>query len=168
MSGVHIHGVEVFYFYTHVDEALRDELEKHLTLLQRQGYITQWHDRRIDAGMEWAHTIDTHLDTAALILLLISPDFIASDYCYTLEMTRALERHDRNNACVIPIILRPVDWQSSSFGRLQALPTNGKPITTWRNRDEAFFTIAKGIRAAIESIHAISASVASIYCKYEN
>jgi tetratricopeptide (TPR) repeat protein len=162
MSGVQPHGVEVFYSYAHADEALRDELEKHLTLLQRQGYITQWYDRRIDVGTEWAHTIDAHLNAADLILLLISPDFIASDYCYTLEMVRALERHDHNDARVIPIILRPVDWQSSPFGKLQALPTNGKPITTWRNRDEAFLAIAKGIRAIIEDIQAITVSVAPL------
>jgi tetratricopeptide (TPR) repeat protein len=142
-------AIEVFYSYSHVDEALRNELEKHLKSLQRQGLITQWHDRRIDAGTEWASAIDIHLDIASVILLLISSDFIASDYCYDVEMQRAMERHEAGEATVIPIILRPADWQGTPFAKLQALPTNAKPITSWQNRDEAFLDVAKGIRAVI-------------------
>ena len=92
----------VFYSYAHEDEALRDELEKHLSLLQRQGTITAWHDRQITPGTDWQREIDQHLDKASLILLLISPDFLASDYCYTIEMQRALERHRAGKARVIP------------------------------------------------------------------
>jgi hypothetical protein len=129
---------------------LRDELEKHLAVLQRQGVITSWHDRKIGAGSEWEKQIDTHLDTAHLILLLISADFLASDYCYDVELKRAMERHEAGQARVIPIILRNVDWQGAPFGALQALPINARPITSWENRDDAFADVARGIRAAIE------------------
>lgn len=151
--------VEVFYSYAHEDERLRIALEKHLTLLKRQGVITGWHDRRISAGTEWAGQIDSHLNTAALILLLVSPDFLGSDYCYDVELARALQRHEAGEARVIPIILRPVDWMSGSFGKLQALPSNGKPVTTWGNRDQAFFNVATGIRAAIEELRSKSTAI---------
>src|SRR5215469_6852743 len=93
--------LSLFYSYSHEDETLRDQLEKHLRQLQRQGLFSAWHDRKIPAGGEWAHEIDTHLQTASLILLLVSPDFLASDYCYENEMQRALERHERGEARVI-------------------------------------------------------------------
>src|SRR6516165_5669862 len=101
----------LFYSYSHEDEILRDQLEKHLRHLQRQGLISAWHDRQILAGETWEHEIDRHLEMASIILLLISPDFLGSDYCYENEMQRALERHERGEARVIPLILRPCDWQ---------------------------------------------------------
>src|SRR5882762_11279876 len=97
--------VSLFLSYAHEDEALRNELEKHLSLLQRQGVITTWHDRQIVPGTEWAQAINTHLEEASIILLLISPSFLASDYCYGVEMKRALERHDQGLACVVPLLL---------------------------------------------------------------
>ena len=144
--------IEVFYSYSHRDEALRDELENHLALLKRQGVIRDWHDRRITAGSEWSGKIDDYLNSAGVILLLVSADFLASDYCYDLEMKRAMERHERGEAVVIPIILRAVDWHSAPFGKLQALPKDGRPVTSWPNRDEAFTDIARGIRKAIEQL----------------
>ena len=150
MIGTPAKSVEVFYSYAHEDEEMRNKLEKRLDSLRRQGLISQWHDRQIPAGAEWASTIDTHLDTASVILLLISPDFMASTYCTDIEMKRALERHQAKEACVIPIILRPTKWHDAPFAKLQALPPNGKPITTWNNQDEAFFDITRGIRRAIE------------------
>src|SRR2546421_9745171 len=101
--------VIVFYSYAHEDESLRNELEKHLSLLQRRGIITTWHDRKIVPGTDWAYAIDSHLNEATIILLLVSPDFMASDYCYSIEMDRALKRHQAGKARVIPIILRSVD-----------------------------------------------------------
>src|SRR6266568_1087976 len=150
--------VEVFYSYAHEDEAFRNELEKHLSLLRRQGLITAWYDRLILSGTDWAQAIDEHLERASVILLLISADFLASDYCYGIEMKRALERHQANEARVIPILLRPVDWNSAPFGYLQALPTDAKPITTWRNRDAAFTDVAAGIRRVIEDLSSLAAS----------
>ena len=146
-------AVEIFFSYSHEDEELRDKLAKHLKLMQRQGVINAWHDRKIMPGTEWKNQIDTHLDAAQVILLLISTNFIASDYCYDLEMKRAMERHQVGEAMVIPIILRPVEnWQNSPFGKLQALPKDGKPVNTWDNLDEALVNIAQGIRTVVKSI----------------
>jgi predicted phosphodiesterase len=146
--------VEIFYSYSHKDEKLRNRLETHLSLLKQQGLVINWHDRKIGAGKEWENKIEEHLNTADIILLLISPDFLASDYCYSNEMNRALERHERGEANVIPIILRRVYWQGAQFGKLQALPTDGKPVTgpSWHNQDEAFFNVVEGIRKAVEEI----------------
>jgi hypothetical protein len=145
--------VGVFYSYAHEDEELRDALEKHLSLLQRNGLIVEWHDRRISAGSEWSDEIDSHVRTAQIILLLISADFLASDYCYGIEMKIALERHASNDAIVIPIILRPVDWSDASFSHLEALPRDAKPITTWNNRDEALADVARGIRESLGRVY---------------
>ena len=81
------------------------------SILKRQDIITAWYDREISAGTEWEGSIDAHLNTAHVILLLISADFLASDYCYDIELTRAMERHAVGDARVIPVILRDVDWE---------------------------------------------------------
>ena len=140
--------VEVFFSYSHRDEKLRDKLALHLSMLQRQGVIKSWHDRKISAGTEWAQAIDEKLNSAGIILLLISDHFLASDYCYDIEMKQAVARHEAGEARVIPIILKPVDWSGAPFGKLQAFPKDAKPVTKWTNRDEAFLNIAQGIREA--------------------
>jgi hypothetical protein len=145
-------AVEIFFSYAHRDESLRDELAKHLKLLERDNVIKTWHDRQITAGDEWKNEIDIHLETADIILLLISADFLASDYCYDIELKRALERYESKEARVIPVILRSTDWQHPPFDKLAALPTNGRPVTDWPNQDEAFTDVVKGIRKAIEQI----------------
>src|SRR6266849_3834468 len=148
--------LEIFYSYAHADEALRQHMETHLSLLQRQGLISEWHDRQILAGDEWARDIDQHLETASIILLLISPDFLASDYCYDIEMQRALERHKNGEVQVIPVILRPVDWEGAPFAHLQCLPRDARAVTEWDNQDAAFRDIARGIRTAIEQLPSTS------------
>ena len=140
----------LFFSYSHVDENLRDQLEIHLWGLRRQGLIDSWHDRRIIAGEEFGTAIDGHIDTADVILLLVSPDFIASDYCYEREMKRALERHQRGDAKVIPVILRPCDWHDLPFGKLLATPKDGRPITKWPNIDEAFQDVVSAIKGALK------------------
>ena len=142
--------IEVFYSYSHKDEELRDQLETHLAMLKREGVIKGWHDRRIISGQEWDGEIDTHLKSADIILLLVSADFLASDYCYDTEVTLAMERHDAGEARVIPIILRPCDWSRAPFSKIQGLPKDAKPVTRWDDRDEAFLDVAKGIRKAAE------------------
>ena len=124
----------LFYSYSHKDETLRNELETHLKLLQRQNLISTWHDRKITAGAEWAGQIDRNLEAAEIILLLVSADFIASDYCYDKEMKRALERHEAGSARVILVILRDVDWHSAPISKLQALPKEGGPSPSGRTR----------------------------------
>ena len=144
--------LRLFYSYSHKDEELRKDLEEHLVLLKRQGYIVGWHDRMIGAGEEWKDQLDENLEEAQIILLLISPSFLASDYCYDIETRRALDRHDKGEAKVIPVLLRPVDWKGAPFARLQGLPIDLRPVTTWTNKDEAFKNIAQGIRRAIEEM----------------
>src|SRR5262249_17416768 len=129
--------IKLFLSYAHNDEPLREKLMKHLSLLRQEGVIHTWHDRNINAGDDWRQQIDENLNTATIILLLISADFLASDYCYEIEMQRALERHHNGEARVIPVILRQVDWHSAPFGTLQVLPRDAKPITSWTDRDEA-------------------------------
>ena len=144
--------IKIFYCYAHEDKALRNELEKHLEPLKRSKQITTWHDRDIQPGTEWKQELASHLDSADIVLLLVSPNFMRSNYCYGVGMQRALERHEAGEARVIPVILRPVDWQQTPLSKLQVLPTDGKPISTWRNRDEAFRDVAKGIRVVVGTL----------------
>jgi TIR domain len=144
--------IEIFYSYSHKDEDLRNELEKHLSLLKRNGVIAGWHDRKIVSGAEWSGEIDKHLEASNIILLLVSSDFIASDYCYEIEMKRAMERHEQRAARVIPIILRRCDWHDAPFGKLQALPKDGKPIKTWNDIDEAFTDVVAGLKRTIAEV----------------
>ncbi|KRG47077.1 toll/interleukin-1 receptor domain-containing protein [Stenotrophomonas geniculata] len=138
----------VFFSYSHADEDLRDQLEKQLAMLKRQGVIETWHDRRIGAGQELGQVIDDHINSDDIILLLVSPDFIASDYCYDIEMKRAMERHEAGEAIVIPVILRACDWHHAPFGKLLGTPKDGKPVTQWPDRDEAFLQVARSVRDA--------------------
>lgn len=141
----------VFMSYSHEDEELRNQLEKHLTMLKREGAIDVWYDRRIVPGDEIDPTISDTLEHAQVILLLVSPDFLASDYCYDKEMERAMERHEAGEARVLPVILRHCDWQYAPFGKLLATPPDGKPVTKWADIDEAFFHVTQDIRRAIEA-----------------
>lgn len=145
--------VEVFFSYSHKDEPFREQLEVHLSMLKRQELIKPWHDRMITAGNEWKGQIDSNLNIADIVLLLVTANFLASDYCYDIEMMRAIERHEKGEARVIPIILTPVEgWMYSPFAKLQVLPRDGKPVTKWDDRDEAFVNVVQGIRRAIASM----------------
>lgn len=144
--------IKLFYCYAREDKLLRDELEKHLSWLKRQYELNNWHDREILPGEEWEEAIDSHLKSAHLILLLISPDFMASDYCYGKEMQRALERHKEGTCRVIPILLRPTYWKGAPFSTLQLLPTDAKPITRWQDRDEAFQDVVIEISRTINDL----------------
>ncbi len=141
--------MKIFFSYTHVDEQFCDMLQKHLAALKHQGLIETWHDRRIRAGDEFDNVIDRQLNEAQVILLLVSSDFIASRYCYEIEMARSLERHRAGEARVIPVILRPCDWKETPFGKLMAAPKDGKPIKAWPDIDEAFLDVVKRIREVI-------------------
>jgi RNA polymerase sigma factor (sigma-70 family) len=145
-------AVEVFLSYAHADEPFRVVLEKHLAGLKRRGFIDGWHDRTILPGSEWAEQIDDHLNSASVILLLISKDFLASSYCNDIELRRAIERHEAGDARVVPVILKPVVWNGEPFARFQALPRDGKPVTLWRNRDEAFKNIVLGLQSVIQEL----------------
>ncbi len=143
---------KVFFSYSHVDEEMRDLLEVQLSMLTRQGIIKTWHDRRIGAGQEIGSDISRNLEDADIILLLVSPNFIASDYCYDREMKRAMERHEAGEAIVIPVILRACDWHPAPFGKLNATPRDGRPINQATDRDQAFLEVAKAIRGAVNRL----------------
>ena len=135
----------LFFSYARQDRGLRDKLEEHLSNLKYRELITTWHIREIGAGEDWQQQVDIHLESAHIILLLISSSFMASQYCYSTEMTRAMERHQQGKARVIPVLLRPVLFTGDPFAMLKVLPSNGKPVASWRNRDSAFVDIALGI-----------------------
>ncbi len=124
-----------------------ERLKKHLRQLQRRYPVVLWSDRDIAAGDLWEGEIEGHLDTAHFILLLISPDFMESPYCYGKEMKKAMQRHEQGEACVIPVILHPVIWHDTPFGRLQALPEDGHAVMSeyWKYADGSLFNITKGI-----------------------
>ena len=145
----------VFLSYSYHDEALRKALGAHLAGLEREGTIRTWHARKIDAGLERQDEIDARLETAQLILLLISSDYIASNRCFELEMTRALERQKAGEARVVPILLRPCDWQVGHLAGLKPLPRNAQSITSWSDQDEAWTDLIRGIRAEISDLRGI-------------
>jgi internalin A len=144
--------MRLFYSYSHKDENLRNELDTHLKLLRRQGLIETWHDRKIEAGDEWKRKIDENLERADIILLLVSADFIASDYCWDKEMMRALQRHENGEAQVIPVIVRDVNWKRAPFAKLQALPKDGLAVTKWPDKDSAWRNVSEGIERIVEEI----------------
>jgi hypothetical protein len=145
-------ALKVFLSYSHADEKLKDAVLRHLKPLERMGLIAQWHDRKLLAGDNWGDTISQNLDTADIVLLLVSIDFINSKYCYDVELGRALERHAKGACRVVPIILRGCLWQHTPFSRLQALPRDGKPVVSWPDRDEALAAVAEGLRASAQEI----------------
>jgi len=146
-------AIKVFISYSHKDEGLRAELEAHLKLFKRNGLIDGWHDRRIAAGSEWKDEINSYLEDADLTLLLVSADFLNSDYCYEVEMTRALDRHKHGQTKVIPIIVRKCEWHEAPFANLLALPRDGVPVNAWPDRDSAWSQVAAGIREVLRGVH---------------
>lgn len=144
--------IDVFFSYSHRDEELRDELEIHLSQLKRQGLVRAWHDRRIGAGEDLHGEISEHLEQADVILALVSPYFLASDYCYDVELSRGLERHAAGEARVIPVILDPCDWKNSPLSSLRATPTDGRPITKFPNVHDGFLEVTQDIRRASEEL----------------
>ncbi|MFL6449261.1 MAG: tetratricopeptide repeat protein [Bryobacteraceae bacterium] len=144
--------LQVFISYAHGDEALRAELVKHLTQLRNDGLIQEWHDRQLRGGTEWAGNIDDNLNSAHIIVLLVSPDFLASRYCYDLELKRALQRHERGEARLVPVILRPCDWTSAPFGKISALPRDGKPVVDWPSQDHGFLNVVEGLRLIVDEL----------------
>ncbi len=124
-------------------------LEAHLAPLRREGLIAPWHDRQILPGSEWDAVINQHLAEADIVLLVVSANFVASDYCYEKELALALDRHERGDACVIPIIVAPVDFGTTPFAKLQVLPKDAKPVSTWSNQDEAWLDVVRRVRRLV-------------------
>lgn len=143
--------IRLFCSYSRKDEFLRQELETHLSTLKRGNLVT-WYDRLLEPGSNWDDRIKQELETAEIILLLVSPDFLASNYCYETEVARAIERHKAGTACVIPVLLRPTDIEGLELFNLMGYPQGLKPVTQWSDRDEAFVDVVKGIRQAVNKL----------------
>jgi hypothetical protein len=158
-------AIRVFYSYAPEDEKLQVELQKHLTVMKRNNEITDWSNWNIKAGEERRKLASRNLANAQIILLLLSTDYLASDYRFDHEMRQAIQLHMNEEARVIPIILRPCDWKKAKVGEppfsiilgdLQALPKDGKPIKTWKYQDEAFLDVVNRLREAIAEIEPVS------------
>jgi len=155
-------AVKLFYSYSHKDENHRVRLGTSLSVLEREGLIEEWHDRKIMPGQNWEEILDENLETADIVVLLVSSDFLASDYCYEKEMKRALERHSKGETTVIPVIVRPCEWDRTPLADLQALPKDTRPITKWSNRDEAWLYVARGIRTVVEEANKVAKTRPSV------
>ena len=143
--------MKVFTAYSHEDSRAQERLKVHLNLLHRQGLIEIWFDREIMAGSGLDEEISENLEACDLFLILVSPDFLASDYCYEQEMERALERRDEGTAIVIPVIVEPCEWQESPLRALKAVPYDGKPISKWDNQNDAYLDIVKEVRRVVNT-----------------
>lgn len=144
--------IEVFVSYTHKDEAFKDVLHTHLSNLIRQEKISIWQDRAIEAGAMWESEINARLESSSIILLLITRDFMASDYCYNVELKRAIERSNEGTARAIAIILEPCDWKDAPFSNLQVLPKDAKAVTTWDNEQTAWVNVVNEIRRVVATL----------------
>lgn len=145
-------GVRVFVSYAHKDQQYMEDLRTHLRPLERQGIIKTWYDLQMMPGQSLRETMEQELEEANLILLLVSPDYLASDYVYERELTRAVERHNAGQAVTIPIIIRSTDWVGTPLAKLQFLPASGRPISSWRNVDEAWLDVIRNIRQIISNL----------------
>ena len=142
--------LNIFLSYAHEDEAMKIQLDRNLIMLKRSDKINVWQDRQILAGMEWDDAIAKELASADIILLLISVDFNNSQYIWDKELKIAMERQEKNEARVIPVILRTCDWGDMPYAKLQALPTGAKPINSFADKDEAYTDVAKSIRMVVD------------------
>ena len=143
--------MKVFISYSHKDEAALERLHTHLAVLRREGRIDEWFDREILAGREIDAEVAERLESSGLFLLLVSPDFLASNYCVEREMGRALERHHSGGARVVPVIIEPCDWASTPLRKLKALPHDGKPVSEWTNENNAYLDVVKELRRVLEA-----------------
>jgi hypothetical protein len=144
--------IRLFYSYSSADEEYRKRLETSLVMLKRFEGLMGWHFRKIIAGEEWDKEIKGELEKADIILLLISPDFLVSDYCFDIEVKRAIEKHEEGSASVVPVILRQCDWkhEKSPIKILQGVPENGIPISLWPDQDVAYQDITEKLKLLIK------------------
>jgi hypothetical protein len=146
------HAREVFVSYAHEDRKYVKALEPHLAALVRNGILAVWHDARILPGADWKQEILDRLERADVVLLLVSSDFMASDFVWSVEVERAVARHRKGEAVVVPVILRPVLWENSPIGALQALPQDARPVASWPNEDDAWLDVATGISRLLSAL----------------
>lgn len=156
-------ALTLFISYAHEDESFRRDLDKSLASLKREGLVEEWYDRMIKAGQDWDKEIHAKLDQSHIILLLISPDFMASQYCNEVETKRAMQKHEMGTARVIPVLLRPADWQGAPFSKLQATPTEARPISEWNDRDAAYLDVVQHLRTVCRELTATPGNPANPY-----
>jgi hypothetical protein len=152
MANVEYGKINLFYSYAHEDEAFCEEIMRSLELLRSEGVVSEWYDRRISPGENWRNAINDNLARAKIVLLMISPDFLTSDYCMGVELQQALERHWQRQCRIVPIIIRDCRWTNTPFGSFQALPKDGKPLSNWSSRAGALSSVAEGIRKVCSDI----------------
>jgi len=150
-NGRRSHPLKVFVSYAHEDRKFAERLHVSSVMLRREGAIELWSDNEIQPGSEWRRDIDRALQAAEVVLLLISPDFMQSEFCYSVELRRALERHQSGGVVVVPIYVRWTDVGDAGFEALQALPSGRRPITSWPDQDEAWLDIISGLRRVLSS-----------------
>lgn len=141
--------LRIFCSYSVKDERFREELETHLSVLKRAGVVDFWTFRQIAPGKEWQREIQAGFDQANVFLALVSANFLASDYCWDIEMQAALERHRSGTAIVVPVILKPCAWKDAPFAQLQALPAGAKPVSHWRSHDDAWTNVVQELRSRL-------------------
>ena len=144
--------LRLFISYSHEDEKMKNELDKHLVMLKRSGKVEVWNDRKLVAGQEWDSEIKNEMQAADIILLLISADFNNSEYIWKEELSHAMQRHEQGTARVVPVILRKCEWSDMPYAKLQALPRGARPVSDFPDKDDAFTDIASGIRLLIDTL----------------
>lgn len=142
--------MKAFISYSHRDSEMLDMLHKHLAQLQRDDIISSWTDRDILAGSSVDQNIFSILEASDLFIALLSPDYIASKYCYEKEFQKALEMQEEGNLVIVPIILEPCDWLSTPFKEFKALPKDAKEISAWENKNTAFLDVIQNIRKLVK------------------
>ncbi|WP_308873373.1 toll/interleukin-1 receptor domain-containing protein [Thiothrix subterranea] len=150
---------KVFISYSHKDEAYKDSLEEHLSLLKNNNIISVWHDRKISAGDDWKEQLDENLESADIVIFLVSSSFLASKYCTDIEVRKAIKKHEEGLAIIFSIIVRPCDWEGGNFSRFQSLPKNLKPISTWKNKDSGWVDAINGLKESIQKYNFPSAVI---------
>jgi len=144
--------VNLFISYSHKDDDYLNQLKQHLKPMERQGMIKVWCDREIEPGTKWNKEISDKLETADIVLLLISPGFFSSDFCTINEMDRALEKLEKGEVRLIPVIIEPVDWHDNPFAELQVLPEGAKPVSKWEDKNEAWLNVVENIKSMSKEI----------------
>lgn len=144
--------MNIFISYSHKDEAFREELVEHISMLQRRGFIDIWHDRKITTSEDWRNEISENLEKADITIFLVSSSFLASPYCQDIEVKKAIELHESRKTKIVSIVIRSCDWHESEFGRYQALPQDAKPIALWDDKDSAWTNAVNGIKELITEL----------------
>ena len=158
--GNNMSPVNAFISYAHADEKALERLRKHFAMLQREGSLNAWTDNAIVPGAKLDPEIDANLKSSSIFIALLSPDYLASKYCYETEFKQALALADGGKLRIVPVILEPCDWLSSPFKDFMALPKDGQPVSSWTNQNNAFLDVVTGLRRLLQTLTSAPSSVA--------